>query len=191
MEGKMDRRMKYTRMVLRDSLLDLLNAKPLNQISISELCREADINRNTFYNHYNAPYEIFHELEDELFEDLKRQLENVKDQKEIILVACKALEKNKKMSKIIYSDIEHSRVLSNVITSFKNVSSDNYENIKTEQIKDLGRYVYIFGENGAVAIIKDWVMSGFHQPAESIAEFVSYLLENVNQSFKKYYLKDL
>lgn len=185
----MDRRVKYTRMVLRDSLLNLLSTKSLDQISISELCREADVNRNTFYNHYNAPFEIFHELEDDIFEDLQRQLKNVKDQKKIILIACKVLEKNKKMSKIIYSDIEHSRILSKVISSLSTIGSQNQEKTQTEQEKELVRYLHIFGEKGAVAIIKDWVISGFNQPVESIAEFVAYLLENLDQSFKENYLK--
>ncbi len=184
MKEKTDRRVKYTKMILRDSLLDLVDKKPLNQVTISELCREADINRNTFYNHYNAPYEIFHEIEDELFEGLKKEIEKTKDLKTILLASCKSLEQNKKMSRLIFSDVNNSRILSKIISSFKNVSSENYNNITSEPQKSFARYVYIFGERGTISIIQDWVNNGFNQPAEVIADFISSILENLNQSFK-------
>lgn len=47
----MDRRKKYTRMVLKESLMELLKNKPISNITIKEICEEADINRSTFYSH--------------------------------------------------------------------------------------------------------------------------------------------
>ena len=62
---KTDRRSVYTRNVIKDSLLSLLAEKDLADISISELCREAEINRGTFYLHYDNTSEVL----DELFDD--------------------------------------------------------------------------------------------------------------------------
>ena len=51
--GKVDRRVKYTKMVLEDSFIKLLEKKDISQISITEICDNADINRATFYAHYS------------------------------------------------------------------------------------------------------------------------------------------
>lgn len=55
---KEDRRVRYTKQAIRDGFLRLLAEKPIEKISVTEICREADINRGTFYAHYSDPYEL-------------------------------------------------------------------------------------------------------------------------------------
>ena len=57
-ELKMDRKTRYTRMVLQDSLIELMKEKPISKITIKELCEKADINRTTFYAHYTDQYDL-------------------------------------------------------------------------------------------------------------------------------------
>ena len=44
---KTDRRTLYTRMVIKEALLSLLAEKEYADITIADLCREAEINRGT------------------------------------------------------------------------------------------------------------------------------------------------
>lgn len=44
---------------ISDTLLELLRKKPLEKISVKEICTLAQINRTTFYNHYTDKYELF------------------------------------------------------------------------------------------------------------------------------------
>lgn len=53
-EPNLDRRKRKTRAAIENALLDLMQYKPLNAITISELATAADINRKTFYNNYNS-----------------------------------------------------------------------------------------------------------------------------------------
>jgi len=55
---KTDRRVKYRKMVLRESLTKLMQEKPISRITIKELCEDADINRATFYSHYNDQFDL-------------------------------------------------------------------------------------------------------------------------------------
>jgi len=50
----LDRRQKKTKLAIENALLDLMQNKPLNAITVSELSERADINRKTFYNHYDS-----------------------------------------------------------------------------------------------------------------------------------------
>ena len=53
-------------MFLRESLLKLLETKPIEKITPTELCRHAGINHNTFYSHYRSPEELLHSMEEDL-----------------------------------------------------------------------------------------------------------------------------
>lgn len=48
----------------------LLRDKPINRISITELCREAGIHRSTFYLHYNDQYALMREIEEKTLNDV-------------------------------------------------------------------------------------------------------------------------
>ena len=71
---KDDRRVKYTKMVLKESFINLLDKKDISQITIKEICELADINRATFYAHYTDQYDLMRNIENELFENVTSYL---------------------------------------------------------------------------------------------------------------------
>lgn len=58
-----DRRVKYTKMILRQSLIEVLKEKPISRLTIKELCERADINRATFYSHYSDQFDLLKQIE--------------------------------------------------------------------------------------------------------------------------------
>ena len=48
-ENKESRRVQMTKKLLRESVIELMDKKPLNKISIKDICDNADVNRTTFY----------------------------------------------------------------------------------------------------------------------------------------------
>lgn len=55
-------------MFLKESLFALLETKPIEKITPTELFRHAGINRNTFYSHYCSPEELLDSVESEILE---------------------------------------------------------------------------------------------------------------------------
>lgn len=45
---KEDRRTRYTKNIIKDTLLELMHQKSFDKITVTELCRKAEINRGTF-----------------------------------------------------------------------------------------------------------------------------------------------
>lgn len=68
----MDRRIKYTRMVLNDSLLKFLEKKPIAKITVTEICKDADVNRSTYYAHFTDPYNQLNSLKAEIYGDVRK-----------------------------------------------------------------------------------------------------------------------
>lgn len=54
----MDSRIIRTKKKLQDGLIDLLKQNSILDISVSELCRTANVDRNTFYSHYSNISEL-------------------------------------------------------------------------------------------------------------------------------------
>ena len=68
---KKDLRIIKTKANLHEALVKLLYEKSLDKITVSELCKEAKINRGTFYLHYPDVNELFEEYFETITEDLK------------------------------------------------------------------------------------------------------------------------
>jgi len=62
-----NQRVVVTKRMLKEGLMRLLKDKPLDKISITELCREAGINRTTFYRHYEWPRDVLTEMQNDFF----------------------------------------------------------------------------------------------------------------------------
>lgn len=53
-----------SRRLICDALLELLDEKPLEKITVTDITKRADVNRGTFYLHYNSVNEVISELQD-------------------------------------------------------------------------------------------------------------------------------
>ncbi len=72
-----DRRTKYTRKVIRDALMELLNTKPYSKISVTEICRLAEINRGTFYIHYYDVDDVLDDILEQSFSDVSGTIDHI------------------------------------------------------------------------------------------------------------------
>ena len=50
--AKENQRVHISKMMLKNALLALLEKKPLERITVYEICQIAEINRTTFYKYY-------------------------------------------------------------------------------------------------------------------------------------------
>lgn len=62
---------------LKKTMLALLREKPLRQITAVELCRLSQVNRATFYDHFQDVYDLVDKLEEELLFQLRRMMEEL------------------------------------------------------------------------------------------------------------------
>ncbi len=82
MKENSDRRVRVTKMILRDSLVELMREKPLHEISIKAICEQADINRSTFYHHYGSQYDLFDDIVQEISNSIWKIIDASKKKKE-------------------------------------------------------------------------------------------------------------
>ncbi len=66
----LDRRIVKSKRAMRNAVLSLMQEKDFKEISISEIVRIAELNRGTFYKHYQYKEDILNEIIDEVISDL-------------------------------------------------------------------------------------------------------------------------
>ncbi|WNF23749.1 TetR-like C-terminal domain-containing protein [Mesobacillus jeotgali] len=173
----MDRRKKYTRMVLKESLMNLLKNKPISNITIKEICELADINRSTFYSHYSSQYDLLNAIEEEFIEDMVATLSqyNFSEEEEALKMTEKILEYIALKSDVCQtllsenSDI-HFQKKGMMITQefiFKNWISDIHFDRETFE------YINIFVVSGCIYVIKNWVENGMNKTPKEMAEILN------------------
>ncbi|MFJ8068356.1 TetR/AcrR family transcriptional regulator [Peribacillus sp. NPDC096447] len=65
-----DRRIRKSKMALKESLISLMQNKDFRDISITDIVELADLNRGTFYKHYQYKEELLEEVMEDVIADL-------------------------------------------------------------------------------------------------------------------------
>ncbi|MED4074465.1 TetR/AcrR family transcriptional regulator [Priestia endophytica] len=72
---KVDRRVTKTRKAILSAYLSLLQTKGVHAISVSDITEKADINRATFYAHYEDKQNLQEQIIKEILDDLEEAIE--------------------------------------------------------------------------------------------------------------------
>lgn len=182
MNQKLDRRKKYTRMVLKDSLMALLEKKAIGSITIKEICEHADINRSTFYTHYASQYDLLHQIEAEIIQDMNHTLASYNDDTE-----DDELKLTEKLLEYIAANHEVCRILLSQhgdVTFQKRVMDNALQHtvhklVEANQIdQQLSEYVSMFYVSGSIHVIEAWLKNGMDTDPLEMAKMINKLTSN-------------
>lgn len=101
----MDSRIIRTKKKLQDGLIDLLKQNSILDIRVSELCRTANVDRNTFYSHYSNISEL---KDDVLSVYTKKAIERIQanaptyDFEGMLIETCRLIQEAQELTVLIY-----------------------------------------------------------------------------------------
>lgn len=176
MEKKENQRTRLTKQLLRKSLVSLLQKKPLYQITVSELCSEAQINRSTFYKHYGNVVDVMTELENEVRQKIKSCTQETKTEgidyalQPLYNLLCYMKENQDTICLIL----KHSYDDSFLKTLVKDVLVFMTDVINNPQIKEvaLSDYIFKFIIAGNINIIENWITGSMNEMPMEIAQII-------------------
>ena len=183
---RMDRRVMFTKMFLRDSLLELMREKPIGKITPTELCRRANINRNTFYAHFDSPEALLQSIEDDLCDQIRRSLVVSQNDGNILMTLteiCQAIQKNGDLCKVILSEHGDKAFLKRVINIAHDLCIAEWKAAGMREEGGQMEMLYTFTASGIVAVIEQWVKENRIQSAEEIARIIAKLTSSSRQAF--------
>ena len=170
--GKSDRRVKYTKMILKKSITELLTEKPIEKITVKEICERADVNRGTFYSHYSDQFDLYNSIVGELIEGVFERLGDFLYSGRHDLLKSVAL---------VYEYIKENSTLvgvllqSNTGYSLDTQLCDIIEKVYLRNIKNnmsddsIVDAAYSFMASGNIGLIKYWLNTGMQKSVEEMA----------------------
>lgn len=168
-----NRRVKMTKRLMKDALLELLEKEPLSKISVTELCKLADVNRATFYAYYPDTQALLREIEDDAMENFPFP-ENAKSYyttEELMQGQAeffRAIRENARVFRILMIRTDGDDFTQRMIAFLMEKYYRHTEGDKSLLI----RYEYVFATYGCMGLLKDWVRSDFPISAHKFAEIV-------------------
>ncbi len=178
-ETKTDRRVLYTKMFLKESLLELMKEKPVDKITPTELCRKANINRNTFYTHYYTPRDVLSEIESEFSTQIIDSLQNQFTSEDIAISEmldeiCRIIYEKQEFCKILLSENGDAAFFETIINLGKGVIIEGWRNQGVNLSDEKMEMFFSFIVNGSVALIRKWAASDMKNSPREIAELIQH-----------------
>ena len=175
---KVDRRVKYTIEMLKGALVEAMQKEHISKISVKSLCELADINRSTFYAHFRDQYDLLHHIEQEVLDNITRQLERQDfDGKgpisfQVLNLILKYVRQNASLFKALLSDNCEPDIQREIMKLPDIISVQIYEGLD-ERAKD---YLSVFGITGCVSILQKWLQDGMPESTGQISELILQVL---------------
>lgn len=180
---KTDQRTRLTRLLLRRALTDLLCQKPIQSITISELCSTAGLNRGTFYAHYTDIYDLLSQIEEEMMETFRSALQPLLNTSaadfsplKITTGIFQCIKENADLCSVTlgpYGDKQFAaRLLALGRESCLTGYSQYFEGATPQQID----YFYAFVSAGCLGLLEKWLGEGMTADASEIARIAEGIM---------------
>ena len=178
MKRKENQRIKLTKSLLKNSLIDLMHTKSINKITVKELCEHAEINRSTFYLYYSDQFELLKEIEDDLLLNAREHLKHIDSDLNNLHYIKELLHYMQSNSDIFYTLLCRQENLSFQV-AFIDISIRHLEiNIKLQYEEKISDYIYRYLTMGCLSLITKWFEDGFDLSPEELAEMIFRLSDN-------------
>ena len=177
MDKKENRKSRYSKMVIRESLMELMKAKSILSVSVKDICDLADISRSTFYDHYKDQYDLLKQIEDETlayFEDMLNKYKDKHTKKETNQMVEEMLTyivNNGSIIQVLLSEngdigfqkkLLYHFIMHNQITKY----------FSEKQNEETKPYYSVFLVHGAIGLIQHWLKDNLAMPVPQLAKML-------------------
>lgn len=165
---KEDKRITQTKQCIEKALIELLNNKYLEEITVKELCEKANINRSTFYTYYTSPNDIYKIIERNAINKIHIFL----DSQNISITLYNFF---RETINFLYSNQDVFIIMEKEHNALKNAICNffNKRYMITKQVSM--SYLYEFFFFGFINVIKKWLKSNQNETVEELAEYFENL----------------
>lgn len=171
---KENQRVRLTKTMFKNALIQLLSEKKIYEITIQELCVKAELNRTTFYKHYQNVRDVLDEIEAEVLKQSKQCLEQIDISKESTIIMsincflCYVKENAGTYRLLLNPYNDFSNKLLSPALILLNDATEKLPNYNAEN----KTYLYEYILSGSMTLIRNWLFSNTVEPPEVIAKQV-------------------
>jgi len=177
---KESRKTRYTRRVIRESLIELMEKKPITRISIKEICALADVSRPTFYAHYTDQYKLLQSIEDEThaffmevnFVNHAKKLSK-RELTALVADVLQYIERNSNSIQVLLSENGSPAFQRKIFRGFTEYIQQAMKKFsEKEAVSAKAAYYSVFTANGILALVQYWLKNKMALPAQELAAMI-------------------
>lgn len=182
---KTDARIRYTKMVIKKSFVELLERKPLSKVTVKEICELSEINRATFYKYYYDPYDLLEKIEQEFLNELlcsvSQSIPN--DFKEVFTYILVSIKADGNLYRTLFSENGDPHFSGLIISSCYKKYALMDEDKRFQKLDTVQKtWLFYFIAQGCSGILNQWIESGMEEPISKVTDFANKLIENTLKS---------
>ncbi|WP_156290568.1 TetR/AcrR family transcriptional regulator [Oceanobacillus salinisoli] len=192
MTGMLDKRIKRSKTDIKETFLQLLYQKPFDQITISEIVREADYNRGTFYANFETKEHLLDEVIHDVLQDMITQIRhpyksikkvNMRDINTEDITLFTYFQENEDLYKLLLS--HHIRVdfRYQLAKAIERMFIEEYEYELKEGTSLSTKWFYIYRAHGIAAVIIRWIEEDFPDSPEYMSKQIVNLMLTSTEVF--------
>lgn len=175
---------------LKKAFVALLETHKAEDITVGEICKEAGVNRTTFYSHYSCIGDLHTALKTDLFDSMRSVLlpaDGISDDAEayeMIVTALEAIKCHKSAHRNQIETMIDFDYLADLIESIRaRYMPLMLQGQKLSPVQE--EHFFIFCKSGIVGIIRDWVKKDCVDPVETVAHSILFIMHQIR--FKPIY----
>lgn len=180
---------QYTKNLIKKEFIAMLEEMPFSSITISMLADRCEINRNTFYYHYDDIYTLVKELLKDEIEKVDLEFDATSSWESSMVAAVSFLLDNKKAAQNIFKSIDRKDAdtyLYEVCESVMERYIENECNNKNIKSSDSDKRIVIdFYRAALVGLLDKWIQDGMKETPEKIIYRIGKLFDgNIERSLR-------
>ncbi|MBP3305370.1 MAG: TetR/AcrR family transcriptional regulator [Oscillospiraceae bacterium] len=180
MKQKENQRIALTKRLLRENLLRLMSEKNIQNITVSELCAAAEINRSTFYNHYGCPSDVLLDIENNVVADLEElwQKEGTGNNCSLdkrVEILCTYIQENRELFKLLLRNSDTKSGFAPLLMNASHVRI-TYERIFSyAKDENNRRLMTTFLTSGTYYLLRQWLLEDIPKTPKEMGELVNLI----------------
>lgn len=184
---KQDRRVKRTKALMRDALMELMDEKPFSEITAKDITAKADLNRATFYLHYNNVFGVLDELENQVVEDFAKMLEGAKIRQDeaweypLIGHICDYIVENLKLCRCLLLNPKSDSLTGKLTAVMKQKGIQVRQEMGVQLESHKADYIHQFIACGAMGMVKQWLLEGMPLSKKEMVELAEKMIRPIFQ----------
>lgn len=167
-----------TKRAIAYTFKDLLKEKPFNKITVNDIASQCDINRQTFYYHFQDIRDLVEWICIDEVDKLLEEKENYEKWEDKFLLIFKIMEDEKILVKNIYHSVSVEALRSNLYRLVYPIMYDEIaEKSKGKNLREEDKkFITDFYKYSFVGIVLDWIDKGMYEDPKLIVGNISRLL---------------
>ncbi len=180
---------QYTKNLIKKEFVKLLEEKSFNSITISMLSERCEINRNTFYYHYDDIYTLVKEILSDEIKKVNQEFNTSFSWEKSLIIASSFLLENKKAAQNLFSSIDKKETDTYLYKICESVMCKYVENeciTKNIEASEEDKALVIdFYRAALVGLLDKWILDGMEKSPDDFVYRIGKLFDgNIERSLR-------